>query len=1679
MSKNSNIYSQGGGGSSFETEVQTAFLFSFLLRLHLPGGAGVISGFRQQSSSLGYYTDDLYLESQVGDGVSRILCQVKHNLTISTNGEEFKQVIINAWKDFNNSEGFNESRDRIFIIKSDLILDEKNHLNVMLDWARRKSSFVDFFGEVNRIKAKKRYLDIFRSIVSGECIDLTDESLFNFLKVIYVLEMDFGSSTSLQKAAILSLIARYKTNTAHSASEIWAVGYELVSTGNYNGQQISDNMLPPELKGYFGVTSTAEQVSEIERLGRQNNEIIGNMEDTIGGYFYPRTGLFDAFSSTLEVGRGLLVYGNPGAGKSALVKHMLLNGPFNNSGLTLSFKADELGEGNLRDYFADKGIYLTLEEIFGYFALCDSNIIYIDAMEKLLEGTGTAFSQLLSASRKLPRTKFIISVRNSDLALLEMKYPDIVDFGRLEVPILEDFELESIAEHLPELKAAIANPKLRKLLRIPKYLDFALRAARSWPTIGENIDETVFRQILWDCIIENKLNGSTKGFPQKRREAFIGLAVSRARSMRPYVRSVADPEILEVLVKEQVIVEGRENGNFAPAHDILEDWALIRYVDGIFDIHGSSAGFFDELGTAPAIRRAYRLWVNFILKEEYRNRINLVTDTVIKNTGKGGGYWRDESIIGILQSDYCAAFFARHDADLKKDSFSLLWRIIHIMRMACRESRGEIDQRNYVPIGQGWASVITFLRQNIAMLPQEKSALIFTVVQEWAKLVAYDEILPAPTRDAGLIVIALLKSHYKPTYSNKNEVDLVVKVLCSLVGGVTEEIRALLEDPAEEDDDDDWDDDTIRGRLIGHALSGKYSEEISKYLPDIVIGLAEKKWLRLSCEVDYPDENSHMPLSRMLGGRRETEVEGHFGLIEHYRRSYFPPSSLQTPLRWLLRYHEEKAMTFIIRLLNWSAENYFLSDFSDDDDCGYIELILPDGSKVNQLASNPLWELFRGGQKVSPYLLQSVLMALEAYLLDLCSTGIENREKIDQIVQRLIRESITVSTTAVVASLYMAYPEFAGEYLATLYSHRRLMKLDTERYLGDMTKFELGSEDAELDRERHLSNRLTHRKRYNPGLRGFINEYCFSYGYANNKIFEMIDMHRAAADSSDFAWLRILDEIDNRTWRVTEKVDLGDSLRLQIAPTYKDEIAPYVDKIKKEAQARDIDSEYRWWLIQGKKHEISVAVEKWREVFQYYNGMPEYSPMLHNPGMLAHLGIRDLWEQLSQEERIWVEETIFRIFEAKIKRFFTPYDWETKISVHDTDAVMEAYLLLALKKDIQNHSEHTLNVIAFLTSPFQENDPDAGIFMASFSKFIWKDDPEFGKKAVRCILRYSQFSMKNSFFRVREKGQGAVDEYWMAYDAVVSKALEEEESSEITMEAFDIESDNFDILLRVIHILPRDTGEQWVFDLLKNLYDLIVAELFKEGKRSYRGRQEVHSLRYALSKKISETVFWNEGNNAQSFFTLILETGSLSMRTAFTEKRRDFYEVFNFHKDILVKIILLADNNLPADNEEEVEATARRFFVAWTTLRNFTLINNFPLFGKFLFLDISWQQTATDWPPLEGREKFFLDMMEVAGDLHMRSLINLAAFIGDQRMLVDILIWLIPRLISPEAAELLPALENLDRLVLRAYKNHLSEIMDDRVLQYDFLALLDVLVENGSSDAYWIREFMISFSNPL
>ncbi|MEJ7780291.1 MAG: hypothetical protein WKF68_11955 [Daejeonella sp.] len=178
-------------------------------------------------------------------------------------------------------------------------------------------------------------------------------------------------------------------------------------------------------------------------------------------------------------------------------------------------------------------------------------------------------------------------------------------------------------------------------------------------------------------------------------------------------------------------------------------------------------------------------------------------------------------------------------------------------------------------------------------------------------------------------------------------------------------------------------------------------------------------------------------------------------------------------------------------------------------------------------------------------------------------------------------------------------------------------------------------------------------------------------------------------------------------------------------------------------------------------------------------------------------------------------------------------------------------------------------------------------------------------------------------------------------------------------------------------------------------------------------------------------------------------------------------------------IIIYADNSFQDEDSSKVDHAVTQFISAWTVFRNHLIRNNISLFSNLLLLDIEvkWKKTSVNWKPIEKDASFFTLCIKIFGPVQVQSVITLLSHIGDEILFQDGFKWLIAHLKKTGNFKNLIQYRDIDQLMSRGYYNHLDEIMEDISFLSDYLDMLDVLVKQGSSDAYWIREFMISFTS--
>ncbi len=247
----SNPFSTGGGGVDFEHRVQATFLLALLVEgfsplLNLP-----ITSVLFQAKRSGYDTDDIVLFSSSDTYSAKLICQIKHGITITENNKTFKDVIASAWSDFNKPT-FNRQTDKIVLITG--AVAKSNTLRFIYDQANGALDANDF---INRIYSpgysndtNREKLNAIKSLLkkAHNDQDITDEQLWEFCKVFTILVFDLDYESSVNEFLIHALIA---TNCKDNAISVWAQLVDHAARCDKTAAHVSLNNIPEYVKQNF------------------------------------------------------------------------------------------------------------------------------------------------------------------------------------------------------------------------------------------------------------------------------------------------------------------------------------------------------------------------------------------------------------------------------------------------------------------------------------------------------------------------------------------------------------------------------------------------------------------------------------------------------------------------------------------------------------------------------------------------------------------------------------------------------------------------------------------------------------------------------------------------------------------------------------------------------------------------------------------------------------------------------------------------------------------------------------------------------------------------------------------------------------------------------------------------------------------------------------------------------------------------------------------------------------------------------------------------------------------------------------------------------------------------------------------------------------------------------------
>lgn len=1613
-SKPFNPVSTSGIGFKLEHYVQTSYLASMVLGTPVPFTDNLlISELLFQAKHVGE-TDDLIVHLTKGTANYKHYLQAKKGFEINKN-ETFDKVIKAAYEDFEKT-GFSKKHDKFIVFTDTLSKTDADDALTMLEWARFSKSATDFFQKLSLNKAKANKYNYFKdSLNTAAGKTLTQDEIWHFLKCFYVKTNDYLSSGSKDVDVLKWFIKPYLKPENTPEQALYKL-LDFIVTSNQHGASLNVAGVPEEIKDIFDLTLTDKIGPELKELFKKSSGLIDAIDNTIDDFHLSRDNYIDQINEAINQSGFVVLTGDGGVGKSAIIKEYLNIAYHNGTGF-ISIKADILDKSTLAQAMSEIGVHIDMETIIAQWIHLPRLIIYIDSFEKLYESNySEAFIELLKKIKGKSNITILATCRTYAFETLRKKFK-VLSSEIINIPVhpLTKEELEEVEKAKPQLQKLIQNPKLHKVLSLPYYLDQALRLTESL-TETDNISESDFKNAVWEQGVEKKGTGRT-GHSKKRGLVFSKIILKRAFEKRSFIAcEEADLEIAEELYNEGLLVKHPKNESYAPKHDILEDIVIGKFLDKAFDEKVSTKAFIESIDTNPVMRRGLRAWIQDLVLARPDEAKIFLKETFELYTGNASII--DELLVGILGSEDCYTLLITNQELILANDLRLFYRLFHLLKVAYTMPYFGDPKRDIKSIGPGWNALVDFLNSHYAKNTDGFDIIVLDLFKHWILQFEIDEELPGSAQNIAHFCLSKLKS-LTTTRSILN-VKEVLEVLFFVIPAVVDEMREFLQKAVE----------TVKAKATPTDFPINFYRKLNemllietykcvkvyKYFPDEIIALAKIEWYSDKIPRDYSSDYQ----------------ESSFGLTS-YPYKYFNASAFQTPLRYLLKYHFETALDFIIELTNRGMEFYVRSDYAKD--VAEILITLNDGTVVKQLGNESLFSTYRGSGPI-PDLVQSILMALEAALLEKAAQG----EDLSPLFLHALKSSHSVVLTGVFVSIGIAYPFSMGREVDALLKVKAFFRWDLTRYSTDFSGFNSSAigNDHYYTTERIISNQLKHRKEHLETLVAKLQLYRFA------DISAIIDIHLQAANPKDQLWKLALIRMDMRNTE-PELIEEEETQKIAFIPKpLPSDIQKMLDESNKD-QHHDTNAIsiflYGEKLFKGELGE-APSVDEWRENYQKLLAI-DFSKvaMFRSPDIsFATGGIKYFSDELLPEEMEFCVKIVFTQYQQGVTNLMEGNRQGFVLAEGKSVYNILPKLLAPELKDFVDQQQIKEAILDLLLLGHHDQKTE---LIAGIKNWLWELDNEFAIKCFQTCLKNSiSESVSSQLHQIDPLPDDRVKIIEQLIDDIINLP-------DITPDKLSILAVNKYKLVEALELLPFDilAGEYYSY-----LETVILQLSYIKDLDDYDEHEFVSKLELLIS------YFLLSGTNENTTKTVYL----LLLITSKTH--------FKFIVKIFDWVIAIGhDRNYP-------ETLWDHFFTIWHVITS-----KDPKIGFIqivLLYSLKYPETANKLS-ITGSNRVLHETIISNPGMADRNIISsvfqLLSGIGSVYQ-PESLKWLLASIPAYESyititnAQTIPYFE---KYVIQLYENHIDHIKINKDLLNYYIMLLNVLVAFGSREAFRIRDIII------
>lgn len=1411
-----------------------------------------------------------------------------------------------------------------------------------------------------------------------------------------------------------------------------------------------------------------------------------------------RRALVTRLKDTLSTSSLVIVSGEAGVGKTAVIKDIYEEvegkAPF------FVFKATEFNIQHINQLFHEFGAF-TFSDFLREHEDFKKKYVVVDSAEKLSDlERPEVFQELLSTLRS-SGWEVLFTTRLSYLEDLKYAFIELYNapFEPMNIPGLTREELFDLAAangvSLPE------NERLCKLIQNPFYLNEYLRIDAKG---NRTTSYAEFREAIWNHQIAR--SSYQKGnIHRKREECFLEIAHKRAASGHFFVTIEGHGEALRQLESDEVIKFDSMAGGYFITHDIYEEWALERSIERSFRGMSDYEQFYQAIGDALAIRRAFRGWLSEKLGANDVDATRLIEATV--SSDKIPRHWRDEAVVAALLSTYSGAFVQYFEPKLLEPppsiaepgesvtvvrrfsaryafDKSLLYQVLFLLRIACKEvdqallsalesfKDAQIGFSSIMtkPKGSGWDSIIEFLNRNREKLGLLYMHVVLPMLDDWNRYNKKGETTKAATELALYYLDELTKDGEFPYTLGSDEGKRLIRVIFSGSGEVKEQLGEIFRGVIARKEV------SHRSRyhgLVTTALSSlDKSAIVAVNLPKEVIGLASVYW-------------PYTPPKRDgWGSDYRNDIERYFDLAPDHH-DYYPASALQTPILRLLQVAPKETADFILAFTNRAIEYFAKTEFAKYEVEEIDVHVTPSTAPLKQYISQRIWMLYRGGQP-APDLLESIHMALEKWLLAVAEQY--SAEVIERWCLYLIENSRSASITAVVASVALAEPTKLFNVALVLFRTKEFFSFDLVRTQFDITakdQYAISHDPTGLFTNERLQTCDDKYRRWS--LENLaLNYQLFRSASDDEKlartrqesIWGILDEHYArlphqvVETEDDKSWRLCLARMDRR--KMTISAETKDN---QTLLTFNPEIGPELQKYSDESQAR-ITEEMQYVPLK------LWASYRWDRNKDKYARYPQYDGDCKRVLVDTKAVCEELKNDTTEDQR-------FRLLYRSIPPMACAVlmrDFADKLELSDEEfckGILGEYASLPLRGPYQYQIGDGVNAaiqaLPLLLQHFPESRDDVKLALlftlldrhptgmngcfsdhaVSAIETLWKTSP---KDASALFLGYLRLwpEYENLCQTIRRENRQKGMHGFVHYTAVQRFATEYEQAisevvrDEVTYDGLPPRTDaDIDMFVTAFLLLPLGTKEPHYKAFAIELTTMMAKQVKRPGRD---GERLDFSTRHRFLQKFAHFVLCADRSDIR----------------AYAQPFVDNFKTIDYAEDIFQEFVSAEDKLDKYDAFWDIWGLFYPCIVALCQPQAYfhssSTVHNYLLAWPW------WKKDAREWHSLKEREKGFFQ--RVARDIGSHpavfySLVKLLNEIGTP-FVADGIFWLsalIEKAPGLAAAELeTNTVYYLENLVRSYVLRNRHKVRTTPQIRAAVLVILNFLLEKGSVTAYLIRE---------